>query len=83
MLTEWLQGNKAPTSGVLERLTAEKRVDPARVLMGLPHPSPNNGERINCFLEKKLRADLSDKKNPDILDKARIELFDQVKVLSK
>jgi len=83
VLTEWLLGNKAPTSGAFKRLTAEKRVDPARVLMGLPHPSPNNGEPINYFLEKKLRADLSDKKNPDILDKARIELFDQVKVLSK
>ena len=82
----WLGGCweiRHPTSGAFERLIAEKRVDPARVLMGLPHPSPNNGKRINYFLEKKLRVDLSDKKNPDILDKAKIELFNQVKVLSK
>jgi hypothetical protein len=64
-----------------ERLIEEKQVDPARVLMGLPHPSGANMERINFFLEKKSRDDLSDKTNPESLELARVQLCNQVKAL--
>lgn len=48
------------------------------VLSGLPHPSGANAERISYFLGKKLRAELSAKTNPDMLDMAREALISRL-----
>lgn len=43
----------------------------AQVLEGLPHPSPQNAERVAYFVGRKPRNLLSRKTNPDVLDDAR------------
>ncbi|WP_276973368.1 hypothetical protein [Tatumella ptyseos] len=62
-------------------LVQQQRIDPARVLAGLPHPSGANSERIHYFLGKKSRAELSRQTNPQLLDNARETLIRQVTVL--
>jgi len=42
-----------------------------RVLLGLPHPSGANAERISYFLQRKSRDELSAKTSPDKIDAAR------------
>lgn len=58
----------------LQRLIDEGTVNRSRVLLGLPHPSGANAERIAYFLGRKERAHLSSKTDPDRLDRARSEL---------
>ena len=53
-----------------------------RVLVGLPHPSGANAERIAYFLGRKLRTELSAKTNPNNLDDARTRLINQIERLS-
>ena len=53
-----------------------------RILDGMPHPSPQNGERIAYFLGKKDRSALSAKTNPDKLDRARSQLIGKVSALA-
>lgn len=53
----------------------------ARVLVGLPHPSPSNVERIQYFLRRKAREKLSIKTDPVKLDGARASLLAQVAAL--
>ena len=53
-------------------------VEARRALLGLPHPSGANGERIAYFLGKKSRDTLSQKTNPAALDKARAELASKI-----
>lgn len=48
------------------------------VLVGLPHPSGANAERIAYFLGRKSKEALSAKTNPDKLDALRRELTEQV-----
>lgn len=51
-----------------------------QILIGLPHPSGANGERISYFLNKKNRGDLSEKTNPDKIDQAKQNLLVQLSV---
>ncbi len=64
-------------------LTAEGHLDGARVLHGMPHPSSANMERINYFLDKKPRDQLSKKTNPDSLDAARQSLIQKIEEISE
>lgn len=65
-------------SAAFEHLQSKGLVKGEQVLSGLPHPSPASMERINYFLGKKDRADLSIKTNPDKLDAARAQLLAKV-----
>ncbi|MET4320346.1 hypothetical protein [Bradyrhizobium sp. RT5a] len=49
-----------------------------RLLVGLPHPSGANAERISYFLGRKDRGALSAKTSPDAIDGHRMRLLDQV-----
>ena len=62
-------------------LVQQQKIDPARVLAGLPHPSGANSERIHYFLGKKSRQSLSRQTNPQLLDDARTTLLRQVAAL--
>jgi hypothetical protein len=53
-------------------------LDRKRVLVGIPHPSGANAERIAYFTGRKTRETLSSKTNPDVLDEALIRLRRQV-----
>lgn len=66
----------------LQHLAQAGRLDPARILTGLPHPSGANAERIAYFLGRKPRAALSAKTNPDRIDAARERLQRQVAALA-
>jgi len=59
------------------------KLDPERVLEGLPHPSGANAERIAYFLGRKSRASLSAKTNAAALDAARERVIAQVRALTK
>ena len=52
-----------------------------RLLLGLPHPSGANAERIAYFLGRKERASLSIKTSPDAIDLSRKRLFNQIAAL--
>lgn len=52
-----------------------------RILDGLPHPSGENSERINYFLGRKPKHQLSRKTNPNKLDGAREHLVRKVAAL--
>lgn len=65
-------------SEALMFLADQGALDGSRVLHGMPHPSPASMERINYFMGKKPREQLSKKTNPDILDAARERLTRQV-----
>lgn len=62
-------------------LMQQGRLSPERVLVGLPHPSGANAERIAYFLGRKERALLSAKTNPDSIDSARSRLSTQIAAL--
>jgi len=51
------------------------------VLMGLPHPSGANAERIAYFLGRKERALLSAKTAPENIEAARARLSEQIAAL--
>ncbi|WP_416899269.1 MAG: hypothetical protein ACMVY4_06005 [Minwuia sp.] len=53
-------------------------VSRTRILAGLPHPSGANAERIAYFLGRKPRETLSDRTNPDLLDRSRAALLEQI-----
>ncbi len=63
-------------------LVAQRLLDGSKVLHGMPHPSPASMERINYFLGKKPREQLSKKTNPDLLDAARESLSRQVAAIA-
>jgi hypothetical protein len=65
-------------SQALTHLVGMGLIDPARILIGLPHPSGANAERIAYFLGKKNKSSLSAKTNPAKLDAARIYLIKQI-----
>jgi hypothetical protein len=52
-----------------------------RVIMGLPHPSGANAERVAYFLQKKQRAQLSSKTSPAKIDAARDSIIAQVSAI--
>ena len=66
----------------LEFVAARTRLDDNRVLVGLPHPSGANAERIAFFLGQKARHALSAKVDPEKLLAARVELEAKVAKLS-
>ena len=49
-----------------------------RLLLGLPHPSGANAERIAYFLGRKDRASLSIKTSPDAIEISRTKLLHQI-----
>jgi hypothetical protein len=53
-----------------------------RLLLGLPHPSGANAERISYFLGRKDRASLSSKTAPDAIEMNRTQLLNQVASLA-
>jgi len=61
-----------------EKLIKDGLVSESQVLMGLPHPSGANSERISYFLGKKPRALLSTKTNSEKLDLDKVALNAQV-----
>ena len=52
-----------------------------QIIAGLPHPSGANAERINYFMGKKAREQLSEKTNATVLDNAREEILAKVEAL--
>lgn len=64
-------------------LSAKGLINAKRVLHGMPHPSPASMERINYFLGKKSREQLSIKTNPDSLDAARERLSSSIASMTK
>lgn len=50
----------------------------SQLLIGMPHPSGANGERIKYFLGLKAKTELSRKTNPDKIDEAKQQLLKQV-----
>ncbi|NIC38693.1 hypothetical protein HBJ58_18650 [Halomonas desiderata] len=67
---------------VFQQLVTQGLIDDNRVLAGIPHPSGANAERIAYFLGRKPREALSNKVNPDKLDRARRSLCDKITALS-
>jgi hypothetical protein len=71
-----------PLGGNAERallyLAQEGRLDHARILAGLPHPSGANAERIAYFLRRKPRESLSERTNAESLDAKRSRLKMQI-----
>ena len=65
-------------SKVLAWLATQGTVEPGRVLVGLPHPSGANAERIKYFLGQKRRSELSSKTDPEKLDAAKAKLIKTV-----
>lgn len=65
-------------SEALAHLCAEGRIDAARVLDGLPHPSGANAERINYVLGRKQKSALSAKTDAAKLDQAAASLRDRI-----
>lgn len=66
----------------LQSLVKEGVLNGDRVIDGLPHPSGANAERINYFLMKKNKENLSSRTNGDKLDDARSLVLNKVKTLS-
>jgi hypothetical protein len=64
---------------VLLYLAERGVISSSQILIGLPHPSGANAERISYFLGRKERSKLSTKTNPDKLDIARQTLLSQIK----
>ncbi|MDO6838938.1 hypothetical protein Q4602_05630 [Paraglaciecola chathamensis] len=50
----------------------------SQLLIGMPHPSGANAERIAYFLGSKTKNELSNKTNPDKIDEAKQQLLTQV-----
>lgn len=67
---------------VFQQLVAQGLITEDQVLAGMPHPSGANAERIAYFLSRKTREALSNKVNPDKLDRAYQSLHDKVSALS-
>jgi hypothetical protein len=65
-------------TAALEALIDSGKMDPKRLLAGLPHPSGANAERIAYFVGRKARESLSTKTDPDKLDRARSALIDRI-----
>ena len=76
----WLPLGPKPTVA-LNHLVARGVLPAGRVLQGMPHPSPANIERIQCFLRRNERAALSVKTRADLIDAARSALLTQVSKL--
>lgn len=92
-LKRWLASEMAALPGALfvplgpkvgdalRAVAVENGISQAQVLVGLPHPSGANAERIAYFLGRKTRAALSTKTNAVSLDRARDRLRNQISEL--
>lgn len=76
----WLPLGPQPAA-VLDHLVSQGILDPRQVLMGLPHPSPANNERIQVFLGDKEPVRASTKTNAVRLLAAFDELRSQIAAL--
>lgn len=68
-------------SEALVFLSAEGFIDADRILDGLPHPSPQNAERVAYFLDRKPASRLSVKTNAAQIDTAKQKLLSRMKRL--
>lgn len=66
----------------LQFLAAQGYVNPDQILDGLPHPSPQNIERIRYFLGQKEKNALSVKTNGDAIDAAREGILHKINALA-
>lgn len=73
-------GNKV--ANALMFLADHGHLDRDRILAGLPHPSPQNIERIRYFIDQKPKEALSIKTNGDNIDAARSMILRQVQALA-
>jgi hypothetical protein len=73
----WLPLGAQPARA-LDYLCSRGLLDRKQVLVGLPHPSGANAERVAYFTGRKTREALSSKTNPATLDAARRKLRGQV-----
>jgi hypothetical protein len=76
----WVPLGPKATEGMIW-LAQQGLLPPERVLIGLPHPSGANAERIAYFLGRKKRALLSTKTSPENLDAAHARLSAQIAAL--
>lgn len=65
---------------VFEQLIKDGLLQDDQVLFGLPHPSGANAERIAYFLGNKHRNALSVKTNPELLDKAKVDILKKLRL---
>jgi hypothetical protein len=72
----------APVVEALSVLADKGYVNREQVLFGLPHPSPQNIERVRYFVGEKKRELLSVKTNPETIDRARSEIIRQIEALA-
>lgn len=76
----WLPlGPKA--GAAIDHLVHQNKLDPSRVLSGLPHPSGANAERVAVFLGRKRAEDASRQTDPGPLIAARARLAGQIETL--
>lgn len=68
-------------SKVFEHLESKGIVNSAKVIHGLPHPSPASNERIAYFLGRKERSLLSNKTNSEKIDLRKASIISKVKAL--
>ncbi len=76
----WVPLGKEPTCAI-GYLMQKGLISPHNVIQGLPHPSGANAERIAYFIGSKPKESLSNKTNPEKLDRLRSQLITQVKGL--
>jgi hypothetical protein len=77
----WVPLGPAASEGV-GSLVRRGILSPANVVVGLPHPSGANAERIAYFLGRKSRSDLSSKTSAIKIDKAREKIISQIEALN-
>lgn len=68
---------------VFEKLISQGEISRSKVLLGLPHASGANAERIKYFIGQKPREALSSKVNADLLDGRKRELLAQINLLKQ
>jgi hypothetical protein len=72
----------AEAQGVLTKLIKDNKIPDSRALIGLPHPSGANAERIAYFLARKSKDDLSAQTDAAAIDFARSNLLAKVAALN-
>jgi hypothetical protein len=68
---------------IFEQFVQNQKVSENRALLGIPHPSGANAERIAYFLEKKGKGNLSRQTNGERIDLVREELILKVQNLRR
>ena len=78
----WLPLGPKPTACLQHLVWLQRVLAADRVLVGLPHPSGANAERIAFFLGLKPRLELSARTRPDQIEQDRDRLLAQVSRLA-